>query len=203
MGSTSKPVSRRGGGKAPQKLVAKFEYVKLDRKEFKVKKGVNQRDPLSPNLFSAVLEGVYKNLRWEEKGLKINKLFMNNLRFEDKIVLISNNMNEPKEMAEDLCRESGKVGLTVDFRKSKIMSNTAGSYDLERREVETVSKYCYLGQTVVFNERGKRELRARTTKAWRNFWAQKHILKSNLTITNKIKIWEQCVVPSLTYGVQT
>ncbi|VDO16914.1 unnamed protein product [Brugia timori] len=180
-------------------------YVKLDKEgeEFKVQKGVKQGDPLSPNLFNAVLEGIFRNLNWEGKGLKINGQFLNNLRFADDIVLISNGMNELKEMSEELCRESKKVGLTVNFAKSKIMSNIGGCFELEGKVVEKVSEYCYLGQTVAFNDRGKLELRARTTKAWRNFWAQKHILKSKLALAIKMKIWEQCVVPSLTYGAQT
>lgn len=130
-------------------------YVKLDSEgeEFRVQKGVKQGDPLSPNLFNAVLEGVFRKLNWEGKGLKINGLFLNNLRFADNIVLISNNINELKEMAEELCRESRKVGLTMNFGKSKLVTNTGGSFDLEGRMVESVSEYCYLGQTVSFNDR--------------------------------------------------
>ncbi len=66
-----------------------------------------------------------------------------------------------------------------------------------------VSEHQYLGQAVAFNERGKLELRVKTAKAWGKFWAHKHILKSKTAISTKIRIWEQCVMPSLTYGAQT
>lgn len=59
----------------------------------------------------------------------------------------------------------------MDVAKIKIMSNMEGKFELERRELENMFEYCYLVQTVNFNERGKLELRARTTKTWKNFWA--------------------------------
>ena len=49
-------------------------YVKLDKMstEFNVEKGVEQGDPLAPNLFNCSLEEVFRNLGWEEKGMKMN-----------------------------------------------------------------------------------------------------------------------------------
>ncbi|GBP30708.1 hypothetical protein EVAR_75932_1 [Eumeta japonica] len=41
-------------------------------KDFPIKRGVRQGDPLSPKLFSAVLENIFRNLNWEGFGLNIN-----------------------------------------------------------------------------------------------------------------------------------
>ncbi|CAH2098346.1 unnamed protein product [Euphydryas editha] len=45
--------------------------VKLDRtsEEFPIERGVRQGDPISPKLFSAVLEKIFRNLEWNDYGL--------------------------------------------------------------------------------------------------------------------------------------
>ncbi len=52
-------------------------------------------------------------------------------------------------------------------------------------------------------DRTRKEMKVRTANAWGNFWANKNVLKSNLHISAKTKIFNQCVVPSLTYRAQT
>ena len=40
--------------------------------------------------------------RWEEKGMKVYGVWLNNLRFADDVVLISSSVVELQEMAEEL-----------------------------------------------------------------------------------------------------
>ena len=49
-------------------------YVKLDKKEreFSVRNGARQGDPLSSSIFNSVLEEVFRKLSWENKGVNIN-----------------------------------------------------------------------------------------------------------------------------------
>ena len=73
--------------------------IRLDVKgrKFEIKRGVKQGDPLSPNIFNAVLEQVFRKLNWRGKGFKIktrgSNLFeytwLNNLRFADDVVLVA------------------------------------------------------------------------------------------------------------------
>lgn len=46
-------------------------------------KKVRQGDTISPMLVTACLEEVYKQLDWEETGIKVNGEWLNNLRFTD------------------------------------------------------------------------------------------------------------------------
>jgi hypothetical protein len=48
--------------------------IRLDKEsgKFKIQKGVRQRDTLSPKLFNAGLEQVFRRLNWDNKGITIN-----------------------------------------------------------------------------------------------------------------------------------
>ena len=43
----------------------------------------------------------------------------------------------------------------------------------------------------------------RRGNAWKAFWAQKYLLKSNMKLNTKIRIFETIVIPVLLYGAQT
>ena len=66
----------------------------------KINRGVRQGDSISPKLFTATLENVFKNLNWEGKGVNIDGKMFNHLRFADDIVVIARNENELKLMLE-------------------------------------------------------------------------------------------------------
>ncbi len=79
-------------------------------------------------------------------------------------------LNEMKQMAEELNRESKKVDLTRNLSNTKIMSNdTEGEFLVEGQYIEYVLEYSYLGQTISFQDRGSKELRKRAAIAWSNF----------------------------------
>ncbi len=73
-----------------------------------------------------------------------------------------------------------------------------GDILVDGQRIEFVSKYKYLGEIVAMEDRTRKEMRIRTANAWRNFGVNKNVLKSNLHISAKTKIFNQCVVPSLT-----
>lgn len=103
--------------------------IKLDKESewFPINRGVKQGDPLSPNIFNAVLEHIFKQMNWTGKGIKIKFRnfnlyqfkYLNNLRFADDIAIIAKSEAELKSMAEDLRRESWKVSTKLDNKSGK------------------------------------------------------------------------------------
>ena len=90
----------------------KFQYV-----------GEYAKETISPKLFTAVLEGILKNLNWEDKGINMNGRRLTHLRFADDIIVISSNQQYVQEMMADLNRAIKKVGLKMNLSKTKIMCN--------------------------------------------------------------------------------
>ena len=71
-------------------------------------------------------------------------------------------------------------------------------------QIEYVTDYIYLGQTLSFQNSAEKEMKRLIAQAWKKFWSLKHILtdKYHRTIL-KAGILEACVIPVLTYGCQT
>jgi hypothetical protein len=87
------------------------------------KRGIRQGDTLSPKLFILVLEDVFKNIHWEERGLNVAGRRLSNLRFADDIVLFSDTPEDLETMMQELSDASRKCGLEMNLIKTKIMTN--------------------------------------------------------------------------------
>lgn len=131
-------------------------------KTFPIQRGVRQGDPLSPKLFSAVLEQIFRKLEWEHFGLNINGIRLNHLRFADDIVLFEENPKELECMLTDLAKQSKAVGLALNSDKTKLMTNsriqeiTVNGYILDY-----VEEYVYLGQIISFKDQMDKEIEKR------------------------------------------
>lgn len=172
-----------------------------------IRRGVRQGDTISPKLFTAALEEIFKNVDWEEKGINVNGKRLNHLRFADDIILISDNNQDIQDMMTQLDQESRKMGLKMNLSKTKIMHNTLATHNQIKicgTIIEHVEKYVYLGQEIWPEGNQLREVKRRTQAGWAAF--QKH----NITLMNpkiptclKRKIFEQCIMPAMTYGSET
>lgn len=123
---------------------------------------------------------------------------MNNLRFAGDVVLVSSSINDLQDMVEELCKKSEGVGLTINYFETKVMSNSnvKPRFSIGGNEIEITSEHKYLGQTLAVGNRLEKELRI--ANARKTFWGQKIILKSKMHLSHKIKVFESCVIPSLT-----
>lgn len=181
--------------------------IKLESagEEFPVARGVRQGDPLSPKLFSAILESLFRDLEWDNLGININGKKLNHLRFADDLVLITDNANTLQHMLQQLAEASKAVGLTMNKSKTKVMTNREEiPIKLDGEEIEYVKNYIYLGQLISFKDQTNAEVERRVACAWKRYWSLKEIFKSkHFPVMAKRKVFNSCILPCLTYGCQT
>ena len=96
---------------------ARVHLDKLVSTEFPVHRGVRQGDPLSPKLFTAVMEEVFKNADISE-GVNVDGENLTNLRFADDVALFNETTKQMEKQLNNLNSESVKVGLKIHKRKS-------------------------------------------------------------------------------------
>ncbi|KAH7708923.1 endonuclease-reverse transcriptase [Aphelenchoides avenae] len=85
-------------------------------------RGVRQGDTISPKLFTAALEEVFRQLNWENRrncGLTIDGRHLTHLRFADDIVLIGTYKADVQRRLHELNRASEAVGLRINRSKTK------------------------------------------------------------------------------------
>ena len=168
-------------------------------------KGVRQGDPISPKLFTAALENVFKRLNWEDKGILIDGIRLNNLRFADDICLLSSDFEELRGMLEDLHQESLRVGLEMNLDKTKIMTPDNIPMVIDGQIVENVAEYVYLGQVLKLSQDCRTaEITRRIGQTWAAFGNLRHIFcNPRLPINLKRKVHDACLLPVATYGLET
>lgn len=176
-----------------------------DGEYFPIKRGVRQGDPLSPKLFSAVLEHVFRCLDWDHYGLNVNGVKMNHLRFADDLILISDKPKSLQEMLKQLVYESDRVGLSMNATKTKVMTNFEKiPITVNGNTIEYVEEYTYLGQIISPTDLTNKEINNRISLAWKRFWSLKEIMKNpQVQLKAKSKIFNSCILPVMTYGCQT
>ena len=91
---------------------------------FRIGKGIRQGYILSPCLFNLYAEYIVQNARLDESqtGIKITGKNINNLRYADDTILMSESEEELKSL---LVKEgSEKAGLKLNIQKTKVMTSS-------------------------------------------------------------------------------
>ena len=172
---------------------------------FKIQRGVRQGDPISPKLFIATIEEVFKTAELEG-SIEIDGEHLTDLRFADDVVLCAENTETLEGNFNKLNEWSKNIGLQIHRGKTKYMSNQATTRPVKIGEepIEKVPKYTYLGQNTTFQNRTSEEISIRIRNAWFSFGKYKEIFQDEkLPLTLKRKVYDQCILPVMTYGCQT
>ncbi len=108
---------------------------------------------------------MFRNLRIRTDGE-----YLNNLKYSDDVVLIAKNIEELEVMLTELITEGGKVGLNINFQKTKILGGWGEKKNITVREetIEEVDEIVYLGQLLSFQKRREKEIKERIKKGWIN-----------------------------------
>jgi len=144
-------------------------------------------------------------MNWEEKRINVNGQYLSNLRFADDLVLFAETKEELKDMLQELHQNSVKAGLEINVQKTKILANRKYNEPIKinGKVIEKVDNVKYLGQTISFENRGEKEMSKRTKKGWNKYWSLKSIFKNKLKNRLKSKVFNMCIIPTITYGSQT
>ncbi|KAG7308870.1 hypothetical protein JYU34_006132 [Plutella xylostella] len=172
-----------------------------------IKRGVRQGDTLSPKLFTNVLEDVMKTLNWDERGVNINGRRLSHLRFADDIIILAEDVSDLQCMLAELHEASLKVGLRMNMSKTKVMSSIpteVSNITVGNHKLEVVNEYTYLGHCLSFGRESQvKEITRRIQLGWAAFSKLDDVLKSKIPQCLKTKVFNQCVLPTLTYGAET
>ncbi|KAK0405475.1 hypothetical protein QR680_018015 [Steinernema hermaphroditum] len=166
-----------------------------------IQRGVRQGDTISPKLFTATLEEIFRELDWEDFGININGRKLSNLRFADDIALIGNTEEELQQMVTELDEVSRRSGLKMNREKTKILATEEASILVNGEEIEQVEAFVYLGQEVRLRRDHSKEITRRIQSGWNVFRKYKDFLTSRSVLMRwKRKLFDQCVLPAMLYG---
>ena len=96
-------------------------HLHKESEKIRIKRGVRQGDTISPKLFTATLESIFRRLNWENKGVKIDGEFLPYRRFADDIFLCTEPPQELQQMLQELSDESRRMGLKMNITKTKVV----------------------------------------------------------------------------------
>ncbi|KAH7712851.1 hypothetical protein AAVH_19800 [Aphelenchoides avenae] len=110
-----------------------------------IRRGVRQGDTISPKLFTAALEMIFRDLRWEERrsaGINIDGKRLTHLRFADDIVLVGSSRADVQKRLEELNERSNAVGLRINKEKTEWLEyfRTNERIYLEGEEIRRTKK---------------------------------------------------------------
>ena len=149
--------NRRCVHRNPERHTDSSVTVDLHKESEKIRitRGVRLGDTISPKLFTAKLESIFRRLNWENKGLKIDGEFLSNLRFADDIFLCTETPQYLQHMLQELSDEIGRMRLNMNIAKTKVMVVDNTPINVNNVLIENVQGYMYLGQHYSLKEKNQ------------------------------------------------
>ena len=95
-------------------------HLHKEIEKIRFKRGVRQGDTISPTLFTATLESIFRRLNLEKKDVKIDGEFLTNLRCADDIFLCTETPKELQQMLQESFDEIRRMGLKMNIAKTKV-----------------------------------------------------------------------------------
>ena len=156
---------------------------------------------LSPCLFNFYAEYIMRNagLDKAEDGVKIARRNINNLRYADDTTLMAES-EELKSLLMKVKEESGKSGLKLNIKKTKIMASCPIiSWQIDEETMEIVTGFIFLDSKMAADGDCSHEIKvlALGRKAMTNLGS---ILKNrDITLPTEVHLVKAIVFPVVTY----
>ena len=146
-----------------------------------------------------------QNTRLDEAqaGIKMARRNINNLRYANDMTLIVS--EELKNLLMKMKEMSEKVGLKLNFQKTKIMaSSPITSWQIDGETVEIVRDFIYLGSRITADGDCGHEIKRHLVLGRKAITNLGNILKSpDITLSKKIHLVKAMVFPVVMYGCES
>ena len=127
-------------------------------------------------------------LEEEQAGIKIAWKNINKLRYADDTTLMAESEDELKSLLMKVKKESKKVGLKLNIRKTKIMaSGPITSWEIDGETVETVADFIFWGSKITADGDCSHEIKGHLLLGRKAMTNLESILKSrDITLPTKV-----------------
>jgi hypothetical protein len=134
-----------------------------DTEWFEVRKGVRQGCILSPYLLNMYSEYIVRKVGFKDNiGIKIGGRTINNLRYADDTTILAKEKEDMEKLLKKLKKESEKAGLSLNLKKTKIMTTgTLNEFILDGIEIEITSYHTFLGSIITRDGYDNKEINRR------------------------------------------
>ena len=132
-----------------------------------------------------------------QAGIKIAGRNINNLRYAE-------SEEELKSLLMKVKKESEKVGLKLNIRKTKIMAfSPITSWQIDGETVETVADFTFLGSKITADGDCSHEIKRRLPLGRKVITNLDSIFKSRgITLPTNVRLVKAMVFPIVMYGVR-
>ena len=139
-----------------------------------------------------------------ESGVKIAVKNINNLRYADVTTLMAESEKELKSLLTRVKEESERVGLKLNFQKTKIMaSNPFTSWQIDGETMETATDFIFLGSEIIADGDCSHEIQTFLLLGRKAMTNVDSILKSRgITLLTKVHMGKAMVFPVVMYGCE-
>ena len=151
---------------------------------------------------------VHHEKRWAGRstaGIKIAGRNINNLRYADDIILMSESEEELKSLLMKVKEESEKVGLKLSIQKTKIMaSDPITSWQIDGEKVETVTGFIFVGSKFTADGDCSHKIKRCLLLGRKAMTNLDSILKSrDITLPTMVHLVKAMVFPVVMYGCES
>ena len=173
---------------------------------FQIGKGVCQSCLLSPCLFNLYAEYFIRHAGLDEAqaGIKIAGRNINNLKYADDTTLMAES-EDLKSLLMKVKEKSEKVGLKLNFQKTKIMaSGPITSWQIDGETVEIVKDFILGGSKITADGDCSHEIKRCFLLERKVTTNLDSILKSrDITLPTKVHLVKAMVFPVVMYGCES
>ena len=176
-----------------------------------IRRGVRQGCVLSPLLFNLNLEAIFQEILEDvEMGVKVNGVWINNIRYADDTILITDNIHDLQQLVNKVGEQSRSMGLNINTKKTKFMiiSRHLNTFEnstitFNARPIERVEKFKYLGIWPFEDWTSDKEIKCLIEQARQAFLRFRGVLTcSNFDLNLRLRFIKCYVWLVLLYGME-